>query len=40
MAGYAAILNDVDLAAVISYQRKAFGNDADIVQPADIKSAR
>jgi cytochrome c oxidase subunit 2 len=40
MAGYAAILNDVDLAAVITYQRKAFGNDASIVQPSDIKAVR
>ena len=40
MAGYAAILNDVDLAAVITYQRKAFGNDASIVQPSDIQAVR
>ena len=40
MAGYAAILNDVDIAAVITYQRNAFGNSGSIVQPADIKAAR
>ncbi|WP_428086932.1 cytochrome c oxidase subunit II [Candidatus Thioglobus sp.] len=34
------ILNDVDLAAVISYQRTAFGNTGGIVQPSAIKSAR
>ena len=40
MAPYAAILNDADLAAVTTYQRKAFGNDASIVQPAEVKAAR
>jgi cytochrome c oxidase subunit 2 len=40
MAGYAAILNDVDLAAVITYQRHAFGNSASIVQPSDVKAVR
>ncbi|KAA0442368.1 MAG: c-type cytochrome, partial [Candidatus Thioglobus sp.] len=34
------ILNDVDLAAVITYERNAFGNNGSIVQPSDIKSAR
>lgn len=40
MAGYAAILNDVDMAAVITFQRNAFGNNASIVQPSDVKAAR
>lgn len=40
MAAYKDVLNDVDLAAVITYQRNAWGNSASIVQPADIKSAR
>lgn len=40
MAPYAAILNDADIAAVTTYQRKAFGNDADVVQPSDAKAAR
>jgi cytochrome c oxidase subunit 2 len=40
MAGYSAILNDADLAAVISFQRNAFGNSGSIVQPADVKTAR
>ena len=40
MAAYRDVLNDVDLAAVITYQRNAWGNNASIVQPADIKSAR
>ncbi len=34
------ILNDVDLAAVITYERVAFENTGSIVQPADVKSAR
>ena len=40
MAAYKAILNDVDLAAVITYERNAWGNNASVVQPADIKAAR
>ena len=41
MAAYAGQLNDVDLAAVITYERNAFGNTAgDMVQPADIAAAR
>ncbi len=34
------ILNDVDLAAVITYERNAFDNTGSVVQPADVKSAR
>lgn len=38
MAAYKAQLSKADLAAVITYERNAFGNDAgDVVQPADIK---
>ncbi|NIR60105.1 MAG: cytochrome c oxidase subunit II [Gammaproteobacteria bacterium] len=34
-------LDDADLAAVITYERNAFGNNTgDVVQPADIKAAR
>jgi cytochrome c oxidase subunit 2 len=34
-------LGDVDLAAVITYQRNAFGNDTgDMVQPSGIAAAR
>ena len=41
MAAFAAQMNDVDLAAVITYERNAWGNDAgDMVQPADVKAAR
>ncbi|MGD2118797.1 MAG: cytochrome c oxidase subunit II [Chromatiales bacterium] len=40
MASYKALLNDADMAAIISYERNAWGNDAGIVQPAAIKAAR
>lgn len=40
MAAYKGILNDVDMAAVITYERNAWGNSASMVQPADIKAAR
>jgi cytochrome c oxidase subunit 2 len=41
MAAYGPQLSDVDLAAVITYERNAFGNDTgDMVQPADVAAAR
>jgi cytochrome c oxidase subunit II len=41
MAAFAGQLNDADLAAVITYERNAWGNGTgDIVQPADVKAAR
>lgn len=41
MQAFAKQLNDVDLAAVVTYQRNAFGNDmGDLVQPATVKAAR
>ncbi|MEN8107117.1 MAG: cytochrome c oxidase subunit II [Pseudomonadota bacterium] len=41
MQAFGAQLNDVDLAAVMTYQRNAFGNDAgDMVQPSDIAATR
>jgi cytochrome c oxidase subunit 2 len=41
MPAFAAQLNDVDIAAVITYQRNAFGNDTgEIVQPSDIAASR
>jgi len=37
MQAFGAQLNDVDLAAVVTYQRNAFGNNmGDLVQPIDI----
>ena len=41
MASFAAQLSDVDMAAVITYQRNAFGNTVgDTVQPSQIKALR
>jgi cytochrome c oxidase subunit 2 len=40
MAAFGAQLNDVDLAAVITFERNSWGNDAGVVQPADVKAAR
>jgi cytochrome c oxidase subunit 2 len=41
MQAFAAQLNDVDIAAVITYERNAFGNNkGDLVQPKQIKAAR
>jgi cytochrome c oxidase subunit 2 len=41
MPAFAAQLNDVDIAAVLTYQRNAFGNaTGDMVQPSDIAASR
>ena len=41
MAAWGAQLNDLELAAVITYERNAWGNDTgDTVQPKDVKQAR
>jgi cytochrome c oxidase subunit 2 len=41
MAAFGSQLSDADLAAVITYERNAWGNaTGDIVQPSDIKAAR
>ena len=41
MAAYAKQLSDTDIAAVVTYERNAWGNKAgDAVQPADVKAAR
>lgn len=41
MAAFANQLNDEELAAVLTYQRNAFGNDVgDVVLPADVKAKR
>ena len=38
MAAYISQLSKADIAAVVTYERNAFGNTAgDVVQPADIK---
>ena len=34
-------LNDLEIAAIVTYERNAWGNDAgDVIQPADVKAAR
>ncbi len=41
MQAFGPQLSDVDIAAVITYQRNAFGNNTgDVVEPADITAAR
>ncbi len=41
MLAFKSQLNDLDIAAVITYERNAFGNNTgDLVQPADIKANR
>jgi cytochrome c oxidase subunit 2 len=41
MAAWGAQLNDLEIAAVITYERNAWGNDTgDAVQPKDIKQLR
>jgi len=40
MPPFGAQLNDLDLAAVITYERNNWGNDFGIVQPKDVKAAR
>ena len=41
MPAWGAMLSDLDLAAVITYERNAFGNHkGDLVKPEDIKAAR
>jgi cytochrome c oxidase subunit 2 len=41
MAAFKTQLNDVDIAAVITFERNSFGNSmGDTVQPSAIKNAR
>ncbi len=41
MPAFGPQLNDVDLAAIITYERNAWGNNkGDMVQPSDVKAAR
>jgi cytochrome c oxidase subunit 2 len=41
MAAFGGQLSDAELAAVITYERNAWGNDSgDLLQPSDIKAAR
>lgn len=41
MAAFAGQLSDVDLAAIVTYERNAWSNNTgDLVQPSDVKAAR
>jgi cytochrome c oxidase subunit 2 len=41
MQAFGGQMNDADLAAIITFERNAWGNDTgDVVQPSDIKAAR
>ena len=41
MAGFGGMLSDQEMAAIMTYQRNAWGNDTgDLVDPADIAAAR
>lgn len=41
MQAFGEQLNDADIAAVITYERNAFGNDTgEMVQPSEVKAAR
>jgi len=41
MQAFGGQLNDADIAAVVTYERNAWGNDTgDVVQPSDIKAVR
>ena len=37
MQAFGARLNEIDIAAILTYERNAFGNDTgDLVQPRDV----
>jgi cytochrome c oxidase subunit 2 len=41
MQAFAAQLNDADIAAVVTYERNAFGNNTgDVIQPSDVAAAK
>jgi cytochrome c oxidase subunit 2 len=41
MPAWKAVLNDTEIAAVITYERNALGNSVgDVLQPAQVKAAR
>jgi cytochrome c oxidase subunit 2 len=40
MAPFGPQMSDTDIAAVISYERNSWGNNAGIVQPAEVKARR
>jgi cytochrome c oxidase subunit II len=41
MFGFGGVLNDQEIAAVVTYERNAWGNETGIViQPTQVKAAR
>lgn len=40
MTAFGGLLNDEELAAVVSYVRQSYGNDAPVVTPAQVKAVR
>jgi mono/diheme cytochrome c family protein len=40
MAPFSSVLNDQQMADVLTYIRKSFGNKASAVTPAEVKTAR
>ncbi len=40
MPAWKSVLNDVDIAAVITYERNDFGGVGDVLQPAQVKALR
>ena len=41
MQAFGGQLNDADIAALVTYERNAWGNNTgDVTQPSDIKAAR
>jgi mono/diheme cytochrome c family protein len=40
MMGFGEMLNDIELAAVLTYVRQSFGNDGDLVSAEDVRKVR
>jgi cytochrome c oxidase subunit 2 len=40
MAAFGKQLNDTELASVLTYTRNSWGNNAGVVQPADVAALR
>lgn len=40
MTGFGGLLDDEEIAAVISYVRQSFGNDLPLIDPATVRSVR
>ena len=40
MMGFGEMLNDIELAAVLTYVRQSFGNDGELVSADDVRKVR